>query len=82
MTDDLRNKIAQSYALWSCSSYDPNQYPPNHGFSLADALLDGPLAPLLELRQVLADLTEAVGRGDEHGLSEAYRAALRALDAS
>lgn len=34
-----------------------------------------------EDRRLLADLVEAVGRGDEHGLPEAYRAALEALRA-
>ena len=51
--------------------------------ALAQAAVDALKAPAPEtdeaLRRVLADLTEAVGRGDEHGLPEAYRAAVAAL---
>jgi len=79
---DLREALAR----WLRSRYPVT---PNEAQREADALLSGPLASLLTklraveaLRQALAGLTEAVARGDEHGLAEAYRAARGALDAS
>jgi hypothetical protein len=74
--DDLRKRANRIVANWRVN-FDSDDDRPL--VNMIDAALIEQAAEAVRLREVLADLTEAVGRGDEHGLPEAYRASVAAL---